>query len=684
MSDDGLMTWGSDEQKQRVFSEYSEALDTHYGTQSSTGSRQYQTFIDIETNRSVRPQYGKSDYYSFRPGESVPNKQKHAIKMCMDAYQKVGIVRNIIDLMGDFGCQGIDIVHENESVQKFYKQWFKKVNAKERSERFLNNLYRAGNVICHKSYANITPNIKKYMKSMGSDVLVSEPSFLKGVIPWKYVFFNPLMLDIKQGNVYLKYSREKYPINNGKFIDSFESSNMPEEVKKTLPEEVRRAIDNNEREIKLEDSRLYFAYYKKDDWDQWANPLIHAILDDIIMLEKMRLADMSALDGAISNIRLWNIGDLDHKIAPNKKVINKLRDILASNVGGGTMDLVWGPELKFTESNSQVYKFLGSEKYNSVLSSIYAGLGVPPTLTGMAGQSGGFTNNFISLKTLVERLQYGRDQLTKFWEGEIEIVRKAMGFRKPAHVTYDQMSLSDDSTEKNLLIQLLDRNVISDETVLERFREIPAVEKMRIRKESKLRDSDRIPDKAGPFHNPNQKADLEKMEKQAELNDKSAEKQAKIKETDNKVSNPKQKGPQVKNGRPSGKQDTKPRKTRTETPKSKPGVAELINWTNKSYKAVSQILNNGYLSILGRNDLRSLTKSQSKELEEMKLHVLSNIDVMSEVTEGSILESVQSMKKMPKEYAELLQSNKIDIDNMKLDTFRKQAISCYTDYILSK
>ena len=41
-----------------------------------------------------------------------------------------------------------------------------------------------------------------------------------------------------------------------------------------------------------------------------ANPLVYAILDDIVMLEKMRLADMSALDGAISNIRLWTLGNL--------------------------------------------------------------------------------------------------------------------------------------------------------------------------------------------------------------------------------------------------------------------------------------------------------------------------------------------------------------------------------------
>ena len=163
------------------------------------------------------------------------------------------------------------------------------------------------------------------------------------------------------------------------------------------------------------------------------------------------------------------------------------------------MELVWGPELSFTESHSEVYKFLGSEKYSSVLNSIYAGLGVPPTLTGMASNGGGFTNNFISLKTLVERLQYGRDQLVRFWDKELEIVRKSMGFRYKAHVQFDQMSLSDEASEKNLLIQLADRDIISHETLLERFKEIPQIENIRIKRELNKRDSVG-PEKAGPFH----------------------------------------------------------------------------------------------------------------------------------------------------------------------------------------
>ena len=285
------------------------------------------------------------------------------------------------------------------------------------------------------------------------------------------------------------------------FFDRFKTGDIPNHVLETLPQNIKQSLLRGERDIPLDPERLSIFYYKKDDWRQWANPMIYAILDDIVMLEKMRLADMSALDGAISNIRLWTLGSLDHKVLPNKAAINKLRDILASNVGGGTMELVWGPELSFQESNSEVYKFLGSEKYTSVLNSIYAGLGVPPTLTGMANNGGGFTNNFISLKTLVERLQYGRDQLITFWEKELEIVRQAMGFRYKAHIHFDQMTLADEAAEKNLLIQLADRDIISHETLLERFKEIPQIENIRIKRELSKRETVG-PDKAGPFHPP--------------------------------------------------------------------------------------------------------------------------------------------------------------------------------------
>jgi hypothetical protein len=649
-----------------AFQQFAEAGQNYAGV---TKGSHYRDFRDIETNKSVRPGFTNNDYYAFRPDEKVPHKQKRIIKMCMDAYDKVGVIRNVIDLMGDFTCQGINIVHENKSVEKFYQQWFKKCSGKERSERFSNLLYRSGQVIAYRSYANITPEIVKYIKSMGQDITVEVPNFEKNQVPWRYNFFNPLSVDIKDSQLNLFIGRNRFEIRTHSLLDNFKDGSIPAHVLETLPPELKQKIQQGQRSVELDPERVSVFYYKKDDWTNWANPLIYAILDDIIMLEKMRLADLSALDGAISNIRLWTLGNLDHKILPNKAAINKLRDILASNVGGGTMELVWGPELSYTESNSQVYKFLGSEKYSSVLNSIYAGLGVPPTLTGIAGNGGGFTNNFISLKTLVERLQYGRDQLTKFWEQECEIVRKAMGFRKSPHIVYDQMSLSDESAEKNLLIQLADRDIISHETILERFKEVPSVEKMRLKREDKDRQRDNIPEKASPFHNPNHQKDLEKIEKQGKV----TERIQKQKESQKPV-NP--------NGRPQNKIDEGPRKKRTETPKSTPGVAEVIVWANDKYEVISSLINKAYLSSNNKKNMRQLTRSEVKDIESIKLDVLSNIEFMGTCSEEEIISCLNSKKRLPIKIKNSLKNQNINPESMNLEDYKRRAISAFIEYSL--
>ena len=205
--EDSFITWNDTDHtsKAKAFDQFSDSLDSYDGISKGY----HRDFLDIEPNRSVRPQFGPNDYYAFRPNEATPRKQKRAIKLCMDAYEKVGIVRNIIDLMGDFGCQGINIAHESRSVEKFYKQWFKKVEGKERSERFLNNLYKTGQVFVYRSYANITPEIKKYMRSMANDIRLELPISEQNVVPWRYNFFNPLNLDMKDGAISLFLGRKR-------------------------------------------------------------------------------------------------------------------------------------------------------------------------------------------------------------------------------------------------------------------------------------------------------------------------------------------------------------------------------------------------------------------------------------------------------------------------------------------
>ena len=643
-------TWDDESSKEKAFADANQAYDNNSPVQNEKAlAYTYRSYVDIEPDRSVRTSMSRNDYYRFRPEEAMPTRQKRIMKMCMDAYDRVGIIRNVIDLMGDFAAQGIDIVHPNKSIERFYKKWFQQVNGIERSERFLNYLYRTGNVVVKRRTAKINAAKEEELRKATAevDMEIVTTKYPKREIPWTYDFLNPLAVDVLNYYNGMFIGEPKYILNLSKTTyDSFQSSNVTmRNTFSKLPPDIQKQITEGKRQLPLDPEKISVFSYKKDDWLVWANPMIYAILDDLIMLEKMKLADLAALDGAISTIRLWRIGSLDHKIIPKRDVINKLRNILASNTGGGTMDLVWGPELDFKESESQVYKFLGNEKYQPVLASIYAGLGIPPTLTGAGGASGGYTNNYVSLKMLIERLEYGRQVLRQFWTKEIEIVQKAMGFKLPAQIRFDSIILSDESAAKQLLINLADRDIISHETILERFGEMPDIEKVRVRREEQSRRNDvATPMKASPYHNPNIRNDIAKiLVTKDSLGDEFYSDELDLPKTDPPLppapkiggggqsgSDPAPPKSNPQGGRPLSKKDAVKRKQKVVLPKTGEGAATL--WAYNIQKSIADEVTPMMLSFYEKKNVRSLTKAEFDQLEYLKLCLLTGIEPFMELS----------------------------------------------------
>jgi len=664
-------TWDNESQKQDAYNQTFDNIEAYAGVQKAEAYGRRTSYIDIEPNRTVRTGFLREDYDNFRPSEHISSHQKRIIKMCMQAYDKVGIVRNVIDLMSDFAAQGLTIVHPNKNIEKFYRKWFVQIGGIDRSERFLNYLYRCGNVVVKRRTAKLNKQKEQeIIKSSGADVQIDDIKVKRREIPWVYDFLNPVAVDVVDYGGQI-VGKPRYVLNISKYTyeSLMKSTDSNRTIFKTLPNDLQKRLVNGDRKIPLDPENVSFYHYKKDDWLLWANPMIYAILDDIMMLEKMKLADLAALDGAISNVRLWTIGDLEHKIIPTKAAINKLRDILASNVGGGTMDLVWGPELKFTESQSQVYRFLGSEKYQPVLTSIYAGLGIPPTLTG-AANNGGYSNNYVSLKTLIERLEYGREILSQFWRSEIEIVRKAMGFRLPAEIHFDSIVLSDEAAQKQLLIQLADRDIISNETLLERFREIPNIEKVRVKREEKDRRADNMPDKASPYHNPQLRNEVVKIGLNKDIIDDTYLEEMGIPTRDrtevqnqNSPQNQQPKSPTREAGRPPLSRDTGPRKQKRVLPRSGEATVATL-WAIEAQDKISEILNPIALQHFEKTNIRSLNKDELNKLDKLKISVLANLNIFDDIDENKVKSIIDKKLSIPEEYLSLART--------KIDEFKSQ------------
>lgn len=636
-----------------------------------------------------------AEYELFRTVTRIPKRQRDIIEICMNVYYRMGPLRNVVDMMASFGCQGIQVLHPLKSREKFYKYWFHTVQGTERSERFLNNLYRGGNVVVKKTMGKVNAADLRDMQR-GYASLDAETNYerrvkpRRGEIPIQYTFLNPYYIETAGGDLATFLGHPVYTLRVPNFIiTSIRTPKTPTEKQMVadLPEFIRGPIQRGEKFITLDNDKLSVYHYMKDDWQTWAMPITYSILADIILYEKMKLADMAALEGAISHIRLWKLGNLDKGIQVGPVMFQRLSDALQSNVGGGAMDLLWDAAIELVETSTEVAKFLGGDKYEPVLKSIYAGLGIPQSLAGGGAAGAGFTNNAISLKTLIERLQYGRDLLTHFWNNELRILQEALGDRQPARIVFDNMSLYDEAAEKMLWFQLYDRHLVDDATIQEKFGMVPDVVSMRIKREEKQRDDGKKPPKATPFHDPQADHELTKIalqqgtlapteagvdkkpkkagdkstldfqaqqaQKDRQVQEKQAEQQAaqnqelheqKLahKDAEHKAFLPIKKDAlrkktqvQLQNrkkgvpgeGRPRNSRDKSPRKSPRQSPRVKSAVDmfALQQWARDTLKAITPAAHKEYLARKGKRTLRSLTTAESDELEDLKFRVLCNI-----------------------------------------------------------
>lgn len=677
-----FITWNAStgEGQAEMLEAAAESLRQYTGMHHAVGRDQYRT---IDNNTSVRDEFRRSDYNYFRPSERVPKKAKDGIGYCMEAYRKIGLIRNVIDLMSDFGTQGIDVVHPNRQIQKFYRAWFKKVNGPERSERFLNMLYRCGNIIVKRAMAKLNTKAAALLKAAGADLLEPDSTDIiplrprRNTLPIRYDFLNPVSIEIGGGELAQFTGQQVYMLTVTNSLKSAVLSPKTEAEKEmvaSLPPDVVRRIKNGDRFIPLDPNKIRVFHYKKDDWAEWADSMIYAILDDLMLLEKMKLADLAALDGAISQIRLWKLGDLEKGLFPGPAAISKLAEILLSNPGGGAFDIIWGPDLKVEEYKTNVHKFLGNEKYSPVLNSIYAGLGVPPTLTGTS-EASGQTNNFISLKTLIQRLEYGRMVLKAFWEYELELVRQSMGFRLPAEIRFDRMILTDESAEKAILIQLWDRNLVSTDTIVERCGEMPNLERLRNVREDKERKNGELLPKASQWHNPEKMHELIKIALQRTL--------ISPKESGIEVKEAYKKPPflvQLESGArtgvggggntPNNKNVGKPGQGRPKTSKdsyqrnrkykirtsadqqldSMAGFLTMMQWAKEAIGQIGDIIIPGILEHYNKKSLRELTLKETEIVESLKFSILANVMPYSPIDADIV---AAANKPLPQEFGVL-------------------------------
>jgi hypothetical protein len=607
----------------------------------------------IASNVNLRAGHNRHDRDVHRPSDKLPTEHADIILACQAIYRRVGMVRNIIDLMTDFAAEGLELQHTIKTQERFFREWARRVNLQGRAHDFMKLLMRDANVIVRRKNAFITkPAVKEMTKGMIGVVdetkVPDPPEKIKIIkkqtnrreIPWTYTFLSPVIIEKIGGEVGRFFGSDALGMRIPKSLaNSIKSPKT--DVEKAfvvkLPPEVVKAAQKYGSLVALDMDKIYVDYYKKDDWEDWGTPFLYGVLEDVMFKEKMRLADMAALDGVINVIRLWKLGNSELKVFPTEAMVDRLVGILQTNTGGGVMDLVWNDMIDLEVEYPPTDKILGPEKYVGVNADIVRGLGIPDSLVGGADLG---TRNaqsaFVQLKTLVERLEYVRGRAIRWMESELRLVAEAMGFKKIPAISFGIMSLRDEAAEKQLIIQLLDRGIISSEKVTEVFGVNYMIELGRMKSEQQTReDNPGVLEKSNPYNRP-----FSVMERQNELAIELEKVKQRLSDTNNEDDNgggDNPSGDQPKDdgnnspGRPPSTKDTKPRNERT--PKTQ-SVLYII--ADGLIDQIDNLVDNTYLEQQNVKNMRSLTKAQRVKLDRVKRGILSVLRPNDTVTKELI------------------------------------------------
>jgi len=424
--------------------------------------------------------------------------QKRKIAVCREMYENVGIVGNMVDIMVDFALEAITIEHSSQRIKNFYASWARQVDLYGFCESFLKCYYRDGNVPIFKVKAKVPQNTldvlrqrvraeeKVTRKIALAQYFEDDPKPVTGRIPVRYRILDVLSLS-RGGSDFLGSVSYSYKILRDELTVLKEPKTVGEiAARDRLVESIgQEAFDKllANGKITIPPDRLAVIFYKKDQWRKWATPMLWRISDDVKFKKLLRDADISLAEGVTNALIVVKLGKSEKGFHPSKKAYRKMVDMMKNPTKSKT--IVWNDLIDIQQVYPPIEKMLSKEKYQQVNDDIRSGVGMPGVL--LAGEGGGFSDSFLSVKGLMERLETGRQILLTLIRGEFEDIANSMGFQRPAMLKMKDMSLSDQEVERRFLLELVDRNVISARTLVERADEDFDIELQRMKDEDALR-----------------------------------------------------------------------------------------------------------------------------------------------------------------------------------------------------
>ena len=437
---------------------------------------------DLAVGNSINRSTGSINIWDFAKNQSVSNNSycitsgnesiaKKKILKTLYYWENEPIVYKCIDLLSKLANDSFTISSEDKKIENSLRDWWKSIKGESFLRAFFLELFRSGNVPIMKTKV-------RYLPKNGFNKEGYEKYITGG-----YTILNPLNISIRDSgipgvvSVFLKIDSD--------FINILKSKNAVETMKNILPEEFLSKITSTTGDFVEIPSGIFDMVYKdKQPYEKWALPLTSHAFRYLDYKNNLVAMDEATINGIKNRILKVTIGNDMYPAFDSKELEN-----LAAKFNNPSQNLTifWNHTLNMEYIEPDM-STLNQNKYEPVMDDIRCVFGISKALTGDTGESSG--NNVLNLKGMIEILQDARKAFIDWFYREINDVANVIANTKEDEVSIDfgTLNLKDENDFYRVVMQMVDRQIISYETAMETIGYYFPKEIKRLESEKKIRD----------------------------------------------------------------------------------------------------------------------------------------------------------------------------------------------------
>ena len=365
--------------------------------------------------------------------------------------------------MSEFANADVYLEGGNARSREFFQKLFDRIKLWDLKDQYFREYYRSGNIFLYRIDGKFNlDDFKKFSQTVAE--LPSENKF-----PLKYILLNPFEIVAKRSTVFNTKDGAYAKILSEFDMERLANPKNEEDIQifEALDPEVQKQIKDGAYfkdglKINLENERLAYSFFKKQDYEPFAIPFGYPVLEDINAKMEMKKMDQAIMRTVENVILMITMGTDPDKGGVNHNNVKAMQQLFQNESVGRVLVSDYTTKADFVIPD--INKVVGPGKYEVINKDIKEGL------QNIILNEDKYSGAEIKARVFLDRLKEAREAfINDFLQPEIKRIAKDLGFRSYPTVKFKDIDLRDEVQLMRVATRLMELGILTAEQGMQLF-----------------------------------------------------------------------------------------------------------------------------------------------------------------------------------------------------------------------